>query len=156
MQYLVKNTSNTFDNDLQPSGFRAIMAIANRFFVCECPEIPNGELVVSFPEECQKDFVYFQYNDGIKLPFDPFNGEVEITSLAKDHRGRQVYRYNEQQISRKMAVTKWIMINVWLLDKANMENLSQNQIDNMMQEINSIDNLGDLRTYIRDNLCYNL
>jgi len=154
--YIVKNVSNSFDTDQQPDGFKAIMAIENRFFICECPTPPNGEMTIFFPEQYLKDFVYFRYSNGIKLPFDAFNGEVEITSPAPDHRGRDTYRYNESQILKKLSVTKWIMINVWLIDRAKIENLSQETVNGMINEINLIDNLVDLRKYISDNLYYNL
>jgi len=153
--YFVKNSSMSFDYGKQPKEFRAIYAIENRFFLCESPKSPVGEAVIKIPEEQEENFIFFRYPLGVKSAFDPFGGQVAVTS-EPDHKGRVVYRYNEDQISKKISITKWIMLTVWLPDRATMENIPQDQVDSMINEIQNLNTLVELSTYIKTNLYYNL
>lgn len=155
MKYIVKNESGTFDTSIQPVGFVAIEAIENRFFICESPQTPVGEFVVQFPEEQARNLIFYRYPNGKKLPFDPFNGLVKFGD-ALDNKNRREIMYTEEQMEYKLSIMKWLMINVWIPDKAEIYSVPE---DIVVSYLNAVDGLTDAikaRTYIDKNLYYNL
>lgn len=155
MKYIVKNESGTFDAADQPDGFVAIAAIENRLFICESPTEPVGDFVVLFPEEQQQQMIYYAYPNGKKLPFDPFNGAVEF-GLEVDNKNRREIIYTEEQMNTKLTIMKWLMINVWIPDKARMYSVPEEIVASYIVAVNNLTDAVTARTYIDKNLYYNL
>ena len=155
-QFIVKNESGTFVLGSQPIGFVALSALENRFFICESPITPNGDFVVPFPEEQQTEYLFYPYPNGKKLWFDPFNGSVEFDTVV-DNKNRRAIMYTDAQLSIKLSIMKWLMLNVWIPDKARMLNMTTEETAVYIDYVNN--NLTDdisARTYINKNLYYNL
>lgn len=154
-QYIIKNTSGTFEPGSQPDGFATIGALENRMFRVECPVIPNSEFVAEFPTHQQAQFLYYPYANGKKLPFDPFNGTVEFGSVV-DSKGRREIVYTEAQQAERFAVMQWLMLNVWIPDKTRMYNIVQEIVDSYISQVNALPDADTAQTYLRKNLYYNL
>lgn len=153
--YIVKNTSGTFAPGTQPDGFKAILGIENRLFITECPTIPNGEFVVEFPQEIFDQLPYYHYASNKKLPFDPFNGNVAFEDVI-DKKGRQRILYNEAQFATRLSILKWMMLNVYLPDKARMQSMTQVEIDAAIAEINALPDDITAKSYLITNLYHDL
>jgi hypothetical protein len=153
--YIVKNTSGTFAPDTQPDGFRAILGIENRLFITECPTPPNGELVVEFPQEIYDQLPYYHYAGNKKLPFDPFNGAVTFEDVI-DKKGRQRILYTDAQFALRLSIMKWMMINVYLADKARMQSMTQAEVDTATAEINALPDDITAKSYLATNLYHDL
>ena len=153
--YFVKCVSGTFLREEQPEGFKAGLAIENRIFMCESPTPPNSEFVVELPEEMREKFVYYAWPDGKRLPFDPFNGKVKF-SEDQDAKLRRAIQYTPEQLADKLDIMKWLMINVWIPDKKRMYGVPDDLVSFYIEQVNSLVDTVEARTYIEKNLFYNL
>ena len=155
MQYIVKNESGTFNSDDQPVSFKALSAIENRLFICECDETPNGEFVVEFPEDQQRKLMFYVHANGKKLPFDPFKGLVTF-GTELDNKNRRTILYTAEQVADRLAIMKWLMLNVWIPDKARMYSIPTDIVQSYIDRANSITDDVEAKNYINKNLYYNL
>ncbi len=154
-QWIVKNITGTFAPGTQPDGFKALLGIQNRFFVCECPVQPNGDFVVEFPTEQQARFVMFQYSNNKKLPFDPFNGAVEFDAEV-DAKGRRKIKYSSDQLAARLQIFKWFMLNVWIPDQQRMLGTPQEVSDRYVAQVNALTTDEEAQIYLQSTLYYNL
>lgn len=154
-QYIVKNQSGTFDVTAEPAGFRVISALENRLFICESPTVPSGEFVVEFPEEQQAQFLYYPFPNGKKLWFDPFVGKVAFGTEI-DNKNRRAISYSPEQLSARLAIMKWLMLNVWIPDKARMYGIVDDIVADYIAAAAALTDDNTARTYIDKNLYYNL
>lgn len=153
--FVVKCQSGTFDTTKQPTGFKVISAIENRFFICECAEPPLEEFVVEFPQEQMDNFIFYLYPNGKKLWFDPFDGAVEFAGEIDD-KNRRAINYNSDQLNAQLSITCWFALNVWLPDKQRMYGIPDDAILLQIDEVMALTDPDAARTYVRKNLFYNL
>lgn len=154
--YVVKNQEGTFHAGSQPDGFAtAHGAIENRLFICVCPTVPNGEFVVEIPNEQLDNFRFYPYSNGKKLPFDIWNGEVKFGEEV-DNKRRRVIMYTDEQLAKRLSIQKWLMLNVWIPDKARMYNIDQNIVDGYIAAVDALQDDEAARIHIIKNLHYNL
>jgi hypothetical protein len=153
--YIVKNRTGTFEPDSQPDGFTAMLGMENRTFIVSCPVQPASEFVVEFPPENHALLAFYLYGGNKKMPFDPFNGEVAFEDVI-DKKGRRRIMYTDAQYADRLAMFKWMMLNVYLPDKARMQSLSQADVDTAIAEINALPDDIAAQTYLTTNLYYDL
>jgi hypothetical protein len=151
--WIVKHKTGNFEN--QPDGFKVITALENSFWRCECPSRPISEFVVEFPPEQEAQYLYYKWPSGKKLLADPFGGNVEA-SEGTDSKKRRTYTYNQTQLDMRLALIKWLAINVWIPDRQRMQSLDANTVQQYNNNINSFNNDVDAKDYIVNNLYYDL
>ena len=142
-----------FEN--QPEGFKVITAIENSFWRCYCPERPNAPFVVEFPAEQEEQYWYYIWPSGKKLLADPFNGRVQA-SEEKDSKGRRIYTYTQEQSDKRLALIRWLVINVWAPDKQRLNNLDNETVQKYIDDINTFNNDVAAKEYVVNNLYYDL
>ena len=142
-----------FEN--QPEGFKVITAIENSFWRCYCPERPNAPFVVEFPAEQEEQYWYYIWPSGKKLLADPFNGRVQA-SEEKDSKGRRIYTYTQEQSDKRLALIRWLVINVWVPDKQRLNNLDNETVKKYIDDINTFNNDVAAKEYVVNNLYYDL
>jgi len=153
--YIIKNRTGTFVPGTQPDGFKAILGIENRLFIAECSSAPTGEFVVIFPPEQYALLVFYHYAGNKKLPFDPFNGEVQFDDVI-DKKGRRRIMYTDAQLADRLDMFKWMMLNVYLPDKARITQMTQADVDRVTVEINALPDDTAAQQYLITNLYYDL
>jgi hypothetical protein len=151
--WLVKDKMGNFEN--QPEGFKVITAIENSFWRCYCPERPNAPFVVEFPAEQEEQYWYYIWPSGKKLLADPFNGRVQA-SEEKDSKGRRIYTYTQEQSDKRLALIRWLVINVWVPDKQRLNNLDNETVKKYIDDINTFNNDVAAKEYVVNNLYYDL
>ena len=154
-RYIIKSQTGTFAPGTQPEGFKTFTALENRLFMVDCPTPPNSEFVVEFPAELHAAFVLYPYANGKKLPFDPFFGAVQFGNEV-DNKNRRAIQYTEEQLSARLTVMKWLMINVWIPDKARMYDTPTEIVGLYIAQVNALTDDVAARTYLQKNLYYNL
>jgi hypothetical protein len=153
--YIVKNRTGTFEPGTQPDGFAAVLGMENRLFIVECPVVPNGEFVAVFPDTMYQQRAFYLYGSNKKMPFDPFNGEVIFEDVV-DKKNRRRIMYTDAQLALRLDMFKWMMLNVYLPDKARMQSMSQTDVDTAIAEINALPDDIAAQTYLTTNLYYDL
>jgi hypothetical protein len=151
--WIVKDKMGNFEN--QPDGFKVITAIENSFWRCECPSEPIALFVVEFPAEQEEQYWYYIWPSGKKLLADPFEGRVHV-SEEKDSKGRRTYTYTQEQMDMRLALIKWLVINVWAPDKQRLENLDNATVQQYIDDINAFNNDVEAKEYVVNNLYYDL
>jgi hypothetical protein len=151
--WLVKDKMGNFEN--QPEGFKVINAIENSFWRCECPTKPTAPFVVEFPNEQEEQLWYYIWPSGKKLLSDPFGGRVHA-SEETDNKGRRVYTYTQEQMDMRLALIKWLVINVWAPDKQRLKNLDAAVTQQYINDINAFNNDVAAKEYVVNNLYYDL
>jgi hypothetical protein len=153
--YIVKNRTGTFEPGTQPDGFVAILGIENRLFIVECPVMPISEFVTPLPDVIYQQRAFYHYAGNKKMPFDPFNGAVAFEDVI-DKKGRRRIMYTDAQLALRLDMFKWMMLNVYLPDKARMQSMSQVDVDTAIAEINALPDDITAQTYLTTNLYYDL
>lgn len=151
--WLVKHKTGNFEN--QPEGFKAITAIENSFWRCVCPVEPNAEFYVEFGPVQEEQYWFYIWQSGKKLLADPFGGRVHA-SEEKDSKNRRTYTYTQEQMDMRLALIKWLVINVWVPDRKRIENLTDEQAQKYIDDINTFNNDVDAKEYVVNNLYYDL
>lgn len=155
MKYIVKNESGTFDMNTQPEGFRAIIALENRLFVCDSPTVPVSDFVVEFPDDRYAQFLYYSLPDGKKILADIFGGLVKFGDEV-DSKGRRIIVYTQEQKDTRLDIIKWIILNVFIPDKARMYSISDDIVASYIASVNALETDALAVTYVQKNLYYNL
>jgi hypothetical protein len=153
--YLVKCPSGTFHADEQPEGFKALGAMENRFFMCECPTPPNGDFVVEMPDEQAQNQILYLFKNGKPLLWDPFSGAVQFSD-ERDAKGRKTIIYSQAQLDAQLAFMKWIALNVWIPDKQRIYGMSDEVINEQIAKVNALTDPELARVFIVKNLYYDL
>lgn len=155
--YWVVNTENyEFNYKEQPADFEIIAGIENKFYIVRALDgKPKGDYVVEFPLDLVKWIPYYQYANGKKLPFDPFNGEVSFGETV-DLKNRREIIFTDEQLNMQLTLIKWLMLNVWVPDRQQRLGVSDAAVSLQLNEIDSLTDSEAARTYIRKNLYYNL
>lgn len=156
MFYLCKNTSGTFVPAEQPAGFAVLSALENRFFLCESPSEPTSEFTVTAPDWLPAAMPFYQYPNGKKLWFDPFNGTVQF-SEGVDTKSRRTVQYSQEQLDLRLSVFKWLMLNVWIPDKERLDLLDGRVPDNTLTlQASALLSDVDAEQFLKSNLYYDL
>lgn len=152
MQWVVKSHLGQFDG--QPEGFRPIHAIENRFFVCECPTMPNGDFVVEYPEIFDNCSELYMFPNG-KRTLGIVDKRIQLSD-DMDKKYRRTIMYTDEQIAFRTEIIKWIALNVFLPDKKRMLNINDDEVLRITQDIENITDDRLLKDYVKENLYYNL
>lgn len=152
MRWVAKSIRGNFYN--QPEGFRALYAIENSFFVCECPVAPNATFVKEFPERYHNTNILYEVQNGkrVFLSLDPAHG-IKL-SEDTDKKYRRAVQYTPEQIALRLELIKWITLNIFLPDKQRLLNIDPAEVERITQEVESFDDDRLLKDYVRDNLMY--
>lgn len=153
--FIVKSQSGNFDSTVKPEGFRGISALENRFFICESPTKPEGKFVVEFPDEEYAKINHYLFKNGKKVWLDVFDGKVNLSEDV-DRKNRRVIQYTEDQMKVRLSIIVWIMLNVFLPDKARLMNLSEVEIQKYKNDIISLSDGELARQYLETNFYYDL
>lgn len=153
--WIVKNTQGAFDFSEQPEGFRTVMGIENRFFICECPTQPVGEIVLEFPIVYPDWHIIYIYTNGKRVLNGTFDGPIEL-SEDLDRKNRRAIIYTSEQLSLRLQVIQWLALNVWIPDKQRMLQLEPSEVAALQAGIQACVSDVEAKQYVTDNLYYNL
>ena len=153
--YIAQAQSCDFNPKEQPEGFRLISAIENRCFICESPTQPNSPFVVEFPDRLFGNMQYFNFPNGKKLWFDPFNGAVKFGDEV-DSKNRRKIEYSPEQIGIRLELYQWFMTNVWIPDMVRLFSTPEEVKQRLLKEVSELTTDDDAVLYLKMNLHYNL
>jgi hypothetical protein len=153
--WLVKLDGLNFDMSAQPEGFVVGLAAENRFFICKCPTRPISPVTVELTDEQVKDFTLYQYPEGKKFVWDPFDGDVEYYG-EKDNKGRRLYRFTEEQRAKSLNLAKFLVCDVWMADRVRLGQIQESDVERIRAEVLAIQTNEEMHTYIRKKAYYNL
>ena len=132
MKQLIKNPGLTFHAHEWPEGLLAIRAVENKFFVCDHPTQLDG--AIPLPDELWEDFIFYDFKNGKKLWYDPFQGKVQF-SADVDAKNRRETLYSPEQLSRRVEICKWLMLNVWLPEMSVVKRLSREAVHAIYEQV---------------------
>ena len=153
--WIVKNTAGAFDFTTQPEGFKTVMGIENRFFICECPTEPLGEIAVEFPIDHPEWYLIYTFTNGKRVLNGTFGGLIEL-SEDLDRKFRRAIIYTSEQLSLRLQVIQWLALNVWIPDKQRMLQLEASEVALLQAGIQACISDVEAKQFVVDNLYYDL
>lgn len=151
-QWIVKNKLGQFDG--QPDGFNAVHALENRFFVCECPSEPVGDFVIACPDQYRGRGEMYLFGNG-KKTLGLIDSSIKLSEQV-DNKNRRVIMYTEEQVLFRLGMIRWIALNVFIPDRQRMQGLSSNDVEALVQAVESFTSDKLLKDYVAENLYYDL
>ena len=157
-QWLIKHQNGNFDFDQQPAGFKVVVSFENKFWLCDCAEMPNGEVVIEFNkyQDIKPNwFLYYGLPNGKKTIVDVFAGNVKLSEIL-DNRNRRAIMYSDEQLSMRLDIMKWLSLNVWIPDKQRVLGLDDAAVETLRSEVEALSDDISAKAYIQSNLYYDL